>query len=54
MLINGGMQLNDLFLRERYVCVEPGYVRGFVKLAPGETWSGHQVITVTDGQASKI
>ena len=32
--------------RERYVCVEPGYVRGFVNLAAGSTWLGQQVITV--------
>ncbi|KAI0814954.1 galactose mutarotase-like protein [Irpex lacteus] len=32
---------------ERYVCVEPGYVRGFVKLNAGETWVGQQVITAT-------
>ncbi|KAI0825135.1 galactose mutarotase-like protein [Trametes gibbosa] len=31
---------------EKYVCVEPGYVRGFVKLEPGQTWLGQQVLTV--------
>lgn len=36
-------------VREKYVCVEPGHVRGFVLLSPGETWVGQQVITVTDG-----
>jgi glucose-6-phosphate 1-epimerase len=30
-------------LRERYVCVEPGFVRGFVKLEPGQEWVGQQV-----------
>ena len=30
--------------RERYVCVEPGYVRGFVKLQPGQLWAGRQVL----------
>ncbi|KAI0669902.1 galactose mutarotase-like protein [Trametes maxima] len=30
---------------EKYVCVEPGYVRGFVKLEPGQTWLGQQVLT---------
>ncbi|EMD42048.1 hypothetical protein CERSUDRAFT_110596 [Gelatoporia subvermispora B] len=30
---------------ERYVCVEPGYVRGFVKLEGGQTWVGQQVLT---------
>lgn len=32
--------------REKYVCVEPGYVRGFVKIEPGQTWSGQQVLSV--------
>ncbi|ETW83812.1 hypothetical protein HETIRDRAFT_313448 [Heterobasidion irregulare TC 32-1] len=31
---------------ERYVCVEPGYVRGFKKLEAGKTWIGQQVLTV--------
>ncbi|KAI0275057.1 galactose mutarotase-like protein [Gloeopeniophorella convolvens] len=31
---------------ERFVCVEPGYVRGFKKLGPGETWVGQQVLSV--------
>ncbi|OSX67581.1 hypothetical protein POSPLADRAFT_1176447 [Postia placenta MAD-698-R-SB12] len=30
---------------EKYVCVEPGYVRGFVKLEAGQTWIGQQVLT---------
>lgn len=34
------------YLRERFVCVEPGYVRGFKKLGPGETWIGQQVLVV--------
>lgn len=32
--------------REKYICVEPGYVRGFVKLEAGQTWIGHQVLKV--------
>jgi len=32
---------------ERFVCVEPGYVRGFMKLEGGATWIGQQVLTVT-------
>jgi len=32
---------------ERYVCVEPGYVRGFVKLEGRGTWIGQQVLTAT-------
>ena len=32
--------------RERFVCVEPGYVRGFKRLDPGEKWIGQQVLVV--------
>jgi len=31
---------------KNYVCVEPGYVRGFVSLDPQTTWIGQQVISV--------
>lgn len=31
-----------------FVCVEPGYVRGFVKLDAGDKWVGQQVITVVE------
>jgi len=31
---------------KKYVCVEPGYVKGFVKLEPQKHWIGQQVITV--------
>jgi len=31
---------------ERFVCVEPGHVRGFVELPPGTTWIAQQVLTV--------
>ncbi|KAF9229292.1 galactose mutarotase-like protein [Gyrodon lividus] len=31
---------------EKYVCVEPGHVRGFAKIEPGKTWIGQQVISV--------
>lgn len=31
---------------ERFVCVEPGYVRGFAKAEPGKTWIGQQVLSV--------
>ena len=34
--------------RERYVCVEPGHVEGFVGLEAGETWIGRQVLSVLD------
>ena len=32
--------------RERYICVEPGHVRGFVQLEAGEKWIGQQVLKV--------
>jgi hypothetical protein len=38
--------LFKLGLRERFVCVEPGYVRGFKRLEPGGTWVGQQVLVV--------
>ncbi|TFK41147.1 galactose mutarotase-like domain-containing protein [Crucibulum laeve] len=31
---------------EKYICVEPGYVRGFIQLEPGKKWVGQQVISV--------
>jgi len=31
---------------ERYVCLEPGHVRGFAKIEPGKTWIGQQVLSV--------
>ncbi|KAF5313108.1 hypothetical protein D9619_003182 [Psilocybe cf. subviscida] len=31
---------------KNYVCVEPGYVRGFVTLEPKKSWIGQQVLTV--------
>ncbi|KAI9512573.1 galactose mutarotase-like protein [Russula earlei] len=31
---------------ERFVCVEPGYVRGFKQLGPGKTWVGQQTLAV--------
>lgn len=35
----------EMRFREKYVCVEPGYVHGFVALPAGETWVGQQVLT---------
>ncbi len=32
--------------REKFVCVEPGTVKGFVKLEPGKTWIGEQTLSV--------
>ena len=37
---------STLGVRERFVCVEPGYVRGFKRLEPGGTWVGQQVLVV--------
>ncbi|KAF7310922.1 DNA polymerase [Mycena chlorophos] len=31
---------------ERFVCCEPGHVRGFASVAPGLTWVGKQTISV--------
>ncbi|EJF66695.1 galactose mutarotase-like protein [Dichomitus squalens LYAD-421 SS1] len=31
---------------EKYICVEPGHVRGYVKLEAGQTWIGQQVLKV--------
>ncbi|KAG5651145.1 hypothetical protein H0H81_009717 [Sphagnurus paluster] len=44
----GGRNIGDMEEGgwEKYVCVEPGFVRGFVKLEPGKTWIGQQVLTV--------
>lgn len=38
--------------RERYVCVEPGCVRGFVSLDAGEAWIGQQVLIATGGSSA--
>ncbi|KAF9481423.1 galactose mutarotase-like protein [Pholiota conissans] len=31
---------------KHYICVEPGYVRGFKSLEPKETWIGQQILSV--------
>jgi len=31
---------------EKFVCCEPGHVRGFAKVAPGTTWMGKQTLSV--------
>ncbi|THH17005.1 hypothetical protein EW146_g3727 [Bondarzewia mesenterica] len=43
-----GSKIGDMEERgwEKYVCVEPGFVRGFKKLAAGQTWIGQQLLTV--------
>ncbi|EKM83872.1 hypothetical protein AGABI1DRAFT_110480 [Agaricus bisporus var. burnettii JB137-S8] len=44
----GGKKIADMEENgwERFVCVEPGYVRGFVKVSPGEKWIGQQTLTI--------
>jgi len=39
---------------ERFVCVEPGYVRGFVKAGPGETWVGKQELSVVHESSTHL
>ncbi|KAF8973933.1 galactose mutarotase-like protein [Flammula alnicola] len=43
-----GLKIGDMEADgwKHYVCVEPGYVRGFVALEPQKTWIGQQVLTV--------
>lgn len=38
--------MTDKFGRERYVCVEPGHVRGYARVEPGRKWNGGQVLSV--------
>ncbi|KAG6911957.1 hypothetical protein DXG01_000205 [Tephrocybe rancida] len=39
---------------EKYLCVEPGHVRGFVKLEAGKTWVGQQVLSTVLGGGKSI
>lgn len=39
---------------KHYICVEPGFVRGFVKLEAGKTWIGQQVISVLGDRKSVV
>ncbi|KIL70819.1 hypothetical protein M378DRAFT_66178 [Amanita muscaria Koide BX008] len=45
-----GKKMSDMEDRgwKRYVCVEPGFVKGFVRLASNNQWIGQQVITVVE------
>ncbi|KII86064.1 hypothetical protein PLICRDRAFT_178352 [Plicaturopsis crispa FD-325 SS-3] len=47
---NPGRELADLETGgwEKFVCVEPGFVRGFANLDAGKTWIGQQVISVIE------
>jgi hypothetical protein len=38
-----------LFLQDKYVCIEPGYVKNWKTLAPGEEWIGQQVLKIAGG-----
>ncbi|KAH9982886.1 galactose mutarotase-like domain-containing protein [Lactifluus volemus] len=46
--VEAGSKIGDMEEKgwERFVCVEPGYVRGFKKVGPGETWVGQQVLAI--------
>ncbi|KAH7930980.1 galactose mutarotase-like protein [Leucogyrophana mollusca] len=35
---------------DKYICVEPGYVRGFAKVEPGKRWIGQQVLSTIDAE----
>jgi len=35
---------------EKFICVEPGYVRGFVALGSQSTWIGQQVLSVLNDE----
>ncbi|KIY71637.1 galactose mutarotase-like protein [Cylindrobasidium torrendii FP15055 ss-10] len=43
----GGSTMGDMEAGgwDHFVCVEPGTVRGFAKVAPGETWVGEQTLS---------
>lgn len=45
-LAHKGEQMLRINNREKYVCVEPGYVTEFKPLNPGETWIGGQTLSV--------
>lgn len=34
----------SFFPRERYVCVEPGHVQGYITLPVGGSWVGQQTL----------
>jgi len=39
---------------EKFVCVEPGYVKEFFDLAPGQTWIGGQTLTPFKASTSQL
>ncbi|KAF8922547.1 galactose mutarotase-like domain-containing protein [Mucidula mucida] len=45
---DAGAKIGDMEVGgwEKFVCVEPGTVKGFVKLEPGKTWIGEQTLSV--------
>lgn len=46
LVLTGCSTVGLVICRERFVCVEPGYARGFKRLEPGESWVGEQVLVV--------
>ena len=38
------MTENSFLPREKYVCVEPGHVRGYIPLPVGGYWVGRQIL----------
>jgi glucose-6-phosphate 1-epimerase len=47
---NSVVQCTDHIFRKNYICVEPGFVRGFVQLRAGERWIGQQVLSVIESE----
>jgi len=43
-LLDPKITKNLLLPREKYVCVEPGHVRGYVSLPVGGYWVGRQIL----------
>ncbi|KAF7320333.1 DNA polymerase [Mycena kentingensis (nom. inval.)] len=46
--VEAGSKIGDMEAGgwERFVCCEPGHVRGFASVAPGMTWQGKQTLSV--------
>lgn len=40
--------------RDRFVCVEPGYVAGWATLEAGQTWIGGQTLTAIRPQTQAL
>lgn len=37
---------------KKFVCLEPGHIKDFISLGPGETWKGSQRITALSARLS--